>query len=318
MDHADPLDFDDATMEVLTPHEHAAREEVLEWRGEEAGPLQSALSAAEEKAGAAMKWATPPVAQKTVQSAIEGGLEMVQDASRQTFRASKVLEKARAKGIKAEGTEAEAAEAKGEEEISEVGDLAHAPLSALDQLSGTYHMPNKLLAAGEGGICGAGGIEGAAADLPLLFGIAFRGVQQVGTCYGFDMDDPDVKPAVLGLFSLGAGASSAAKARMLGDLHVAAEAFARGWTYKKAAERTMSGTAARVLKKMTRRLPRRIARKVTKQKLAQSLPAIGAAIGAGFNYRFVGNTLRAARMAFRSLYLSRKYRGGLRPPPASA
>lgn len=165
MDHADPLDFDNGTMEALTPHEHTARDEILEWRGEEAGPLRSVLNALQEKAGTA-KWATPPVAQRTVRSAIEGGLEMVQDASRWTFRTSAVLKKARAEGL----------------EVDQVTDLAAAPLSDLDALSKSYHMPNKLLAAGEGGACGAGGLGAAAADLPLLFGVAFRGVQQVGTC----------------------------------------------------------------------------------------------------------------------------------------
>jgi len=302
MDHDDPLDFEDDTMEALTLHEHTAREEILEWRGKEAGPLQSVLSALQEKTGAAVKWATPPVARDTVQSAIQGGLEMMQDASRWTFRTSKVLQKAREEGL----------------EAGQVADLAEAPLSALDKISKSYHAPNKLLAAGEGGVCGAGGAGAAAADLPLLFGITFRGVQQVGTCYGFDMTDPDVKPAVLGLFNLGAGASSAAKARTLVDLHVAAEAFAKRWTYQKVAERTATGTAAKTLKQMTQRLPKRIAHKVTKQKIAQSLPIVGAAIGAGFNYQFVSNTLRAARMAFRTLYLSRKYRGGPDAPALPA
>ncbi|MCS4099920.1 EcsC family protein [Salinibacter ruber] len=301
MSRNDPLDFDDETLAVLTSHEREARSEVLEWRGEDGGPLQSMLRAVQEKAGSVLKWATPAVAQDTVQDAVKGGLEMVQDASGYTFRASSVLEKARGQDISAD----------------EVSDLAGAPLSALDCLSARYHMPNKLLAAAEGGACGAGGLSGAAADLPLLFGISFRGVQQVGTCYGFDMDDPDVRPAVLGVFNVGAGAGSTAKARFLADIHIAAEAFAKRWTYEKAAERTATGAAARTLKQMTRRLPRKIARKVTKQKLAQALPAIGAAIGGTFNYRFVSRTLTAARMTFRSLYLSRKYGGGSALAPSS-
>lgn len=289
---ADPLDFDDETLGALTPHERTARSEVRAWRRDDGGALQAALRAVQDKAGSALQWATPTVAQETVRNAIEGGLEMVQDASRFTFRTSSVLKKARKEQIDA----------------NEVSDLADVSLSALDALSARYHMPNKLLAAGEGGVCGAGGIGAAAADLPLLLGVAFRGVQQVGTCYGFDMEDPDVRPAVLGIFNVGAGASSAAKARFLVDIHVAAEAFAKRWTYQQVAERTATGTAAQTLKRMTRRLPQRIAHKVTKQKLAQALPLIGAAVGGTFNYRFVSRTLTAARMTFRSLYLTRKYR----------
>jgi len=288
----DPLDFNADTLDALTSHERTARSEVLDWRSTDETGLLSVLNTLQEQAGTALNWVTPPVAQQTVRQALDGGLEMVQDASRFTFRTTAVLKKARSEGLEAEHVE----------------DLADAPLSALDRISKTYHLPNKLLAAGEGSACGAAGIGGAAADLPLLFGVAFRGVQQVGTCYGFDMEDPDVRPAVLGIFNLGAGASSAAKARVLVDLHVAAEAFAKQWTYQKVAKQTATGTVAQTLKQMTRRLPRRIARKITKQKLAQALPAVGAAVGGAFNYRFVSRTLTAARMAFRSLYLTRKYR----------
>jgi uncharacterized protein (DUF697 family) len=171
----------------------------------------------------------------------------------------------------------------------------------------SYHAPNKYLAALEGGVCGLGGPGAAAADLPLLFSIACRAIQQVGTCYGFNMDDPDVQPVVLSVFNVGAGASSAAKARFLLDLHVAAEAFAKRWTYQKVAEQTVTGGAAQALKQMTRRLPQKIAHKVTKQKLAQALPVLGAAVGASFNYAFLKRTLTAARRAFQALYLSGKY-----------
>jgi hypothetical protein len=123
-------------------------------------------------------------------------------------------------------------------------------------------------------------------------------------------------PAVLGIFNVGAGASSAAKARLLVDIHVAAQAFAKRWTYQKVAERTATGTGRPHLEAPSASPAQQIARKVTKQKLAQALPVVGAAVGDAFNYRFVSHTLTAARMVFRSLYLRRKYGDG--PAHASA
>lgn len=297
----DPLDFDDETLAQLTDHEREARDNIVEWRSTGDGALASAVEALQSSVGTALTRITPEDVRTTVATAVEGGLGMVQDGARFTFRVDSVLETARSEGLSAD----------------RVADLQGAALKDLDRVARSYHAPNKYLAALEGGACGLGGPGAAAADLPLLFGIACRGVQQVGTCYGFDMDDPDVRPIVLSVFNVGAGASGAAKARFLIDLHVAAEAFAKRWTYRKVAERTVSGGAAQALKQMTRRLPQKIARKVTKQKLAQALPVVGAAVGATFNYAFLDRTLTAARRAFQALYLSGKYGPGS-PPDAGA
>jgi len=228
---------------------------------------------------------------------------MLRDGSRLTIRREALLEEAQSRGLPGDT----------------VVDLADAPLEDLDNLASTCFRANKALAAVEGGACGFGGPESTAADLPLLFGLSCRAIQQVGTCYGFDMDDPDTTPVVLNTLNVGAGASSSAKAAFLLDLHVVAEAFAKRWTYKKVATRTFTGTGTQLLKQTTRRLPKKIAHKVTKAKLAQSLPLVGVVVGAGFNYWFLQGVLQSARMGFRTLYLSRKYGGpDSGPPPVCA
>ena len=297
----DPLDFDDETLDCLTGYEREARADIIEWRSADDDVLSSAVEAVQSSVGSAFTKITPEDVRMTLETAIEGGLGMVQDGARFTFRVGSVLEAAQSEGLRAD----------------QVTDLRGEALEDLNRLAQSYHTPNKYLAALEGRVCGLGGPGTAAADLPLLFGIACRAVQQVGTCYGFNMDAPDVRPVVLSVFNVGAGASSAAKARFLLDLHVAAEAFAKRWTYQKVAERTVSGGAAQALKQMTRRLPQKIARKVTKQKLAQALPVLGAAVGATFNYAFLNKTLTAARRAFQTLYLTGKYGPGS-PPDAGA
>lgn len=298
----DPLDFDDETLRVLTPYERRVRREILDWRSTDASRVQKILDALSTPAEWTLKRLSTAAARDTVTEALRGGLEMVQDGSRRTFRVRSVLANARSHGVSAET----------------VADLRTADLERLDELARTHERPNKWLAAVEGGTCGLGGVGATLADLPLLFGIALRAVQQIGTCYGFDVEDPDVRPVALSVFNVGAGASSSAKAALLADVHVAAEAFARKWTYEKVARRTTTGAAAQALKRMTRRLPQKIARKVTKQKLVQTLPLVGAAIGAGFNYAFLSTTARAARMTFRSLFLTRRYgpASGSVPVPA--
>lgn len=145
------------------------------------------------------------------------------------------------------------------------------------------------------------------ADVPVLFGLALRAIQQIGTAYGFDMRDPAMRPVVLGVLSASSAASSAAKANVLLDMKVAAAAFATKTTYDKVARISATGAAAKALKKATTHLPKKIALNVTKRKLAQTIPYLGAAVGAGFNYWFLSSTAEAAYMVFRELHLQEKY-----------
>jgi hypothetical protein len=298
----DPLDFDDDTLQALTRYERRVRAEILDWRSTEGSRLQTVLDMLSTPAEWTLKRLADASAHQTVVNALHGGMELVQDASLFTVRPDRMLDKAQKHGISADT----------------VSDLRHASLQSLDALSGRYVLPNKIAAGLEGAVLGMTGPAAALADLPVLFAIGLRAVQQIGTCYGFDMEDPDVQPLALSVFHVGAGTSSASKSALLVDVHVAAEAFARKWTYQKVAGRTTTGSAAQAVKRLTQRLPQKIAHKVTKQKLAQALPIIGAGIGGGFNYHFLSTTAQAARMTFRSLFLSRRYGPSSGSVPLSA
>jgi hypothetical protein len=54
---------------------------------------------------------------------------------------------------------------------------------------------NAILAAVEGGGCRAGRGLLIAADIPLLFGINLRLIQQIGASYGFPLHGPAIPPA---------------------------------------------------------------------------------------------------------------------------
>lgn len=274
----------------MTPHERAVRAEIDGWRDEKDGVLTKALNVA----GLPVGWAyerMPDAGRKTVERAVLGFMEMLRDASRWTYPDGGIVEEARKLGM----------------EVDDYRDLSGQDLEKLDRLARSYFGTNKVVAALEGGGCGLGGVALIAADIPLLFGISFRAVQQIGSCYGFDMEDPEMTPVVMSVFNVGSTASSTAKTAALLDMRVAAVAFGRNWTYGKVAERTSTGVVAALLKERTKHLPKDIANNITKRKLAQAIPLVGAAVGASFNYWFLSNTTRAAYMVFREMYLARKY-----------
>jgi hypothetical protein len=274
-----------------TPYERRVRAEIEAWGNEQEGALTKALNVA----GLPVGWAyerIPDAGRRTVERTVLGFMEMLRDGSRWTYPDGGVVEEARKLGI----------------EVDDYRDLRHHDLEKLDRIARGYFGTNKAVAL-EGAGCGLGGMALIVADILLLFGIAFRAVQQIGSCYGFDMEDPEMTPVVMGVFNVGSTASSTDKTAALMDMRVAAVAFGKNWTYGRVAESTSTGVVAALLKERTKHLPKDIANNVTKRKLAQAIPLVGAAVGAGFNYWFLSNTTRAAYMVFREMYLARKYGG---------
>ena len=274
----------------MTPYEHRVHKEIEDWQSEKDGLLTRILNFAGKPVEFVYN-AAPDALTGTVEKAIMGFMEMLRDGSQWTYPDSDIVKEAAKVGV----------------HVEHYRDLREHDTEKLDRIAQRYFTSNKVLAALEGAGCGLGGLALIAADIPALFLISFRSVQQIGSAYGFDMDDPEMLPVVMSVFNVGASASSAAKTAALADLRIAASAFAKNWTYKKVAERTQTGVAAQLLKERVKHLPKDIANNVTKRKLAQAIPVVGAVVGAGFNYWFLSNTTRGAYMIFRDLHLKRKY-----------
>jgi len=163
-----------------------------------------------------------------------------------------------------------------------------------------FFSENAVLAAVEGGGTGLGGAVLIAADIPLLFGINLRLIQQIGASYGFDVSSPAYSPLVLAIFNVAASSSRASKSQALREITVAAAAIAQDGAYK--------GRVSGTFQDQNRHLPREIAKNIAGRKVAQLIPIAGAAIGAGINYWFTTETAETAFMLFRALYIERKER----------
>jgi hypothetical protein len=277
----------------LAPYEQDAQRQILRWRDRRDGMVSRSVNALTSRVVEGLGKAVPEQLSHALFRAVQGALDGLCDAAFFSYSDRLILEEAGKLGLPAQS----------------VAQLAECDLEHLDRLARRFFQSNKLLAALEGGGTGFGGAALIAADVPALFAISFRAIQQIGTSYGFDMSDPEMRPVVLSVLGTGAASSSAAKAQALLDMRLAANAFASGWSYQRVAEFTATGVAARAMKKVSEKLPRDIAKELSRKKLAQVLPFVGAAVGAGFNYWFLSTTTEAAYMLFRELYLERKYPG---------
>tara|TARA_R110002050_G_scaffold65444_1_gene141707 strand:- start:1075 stop:1926 length:852 start_codon:yes stop_codon:yes gene_type:complete len=274
-----------------TNYEKGVQQEIEHWKNEKEGGLSKFLTTISKPFVWLYDNVIPNSVDKTISKAVLGFLEMLRDFSFWTYSNSDFIKEAKKIDI----------------QIVDYRDLKNEDLETCDRIARRYFNSNKIIALLEGLGCGLGGFALIVADIPALFTISFRAVQQIGSSYGFDMEDPDMFPVVMSVFNAGSAASSTAKAAALADMRIAAKAYAKNWTYKKVAQRTQTGIIANLLKQRTKNLPKDIANNVTKRKLSQTIPVFGAAIGAGFNYWFLSSTVRSAYMIFRDMYITRKY-----------
>ena len=268
----------------LTDYEKEAQRQIEKWQRGNTSILSQALNWAMTPMDWVVERVVPADLIDQASEYVSQFLSFLNDASEWTYNEDSVLTKARALGIEAAGLE----------------DLREKPLEKLDEIARGHFTENQIMAAVEGGGTGLGGAVLIAADIPLLFTINFRLIQQIGGSYGFPMRGPEYRPLILSIYNVAASGSKDAKGDALREITVAAAAIANGQSYK--------GRVRGTFREQNRHLPREIAKNIIERKIGQAIPIAGAAVGAGINYWFTTETAEAAFMLFRALYLERKER----------
>ena len=270
----------------LSDHERQAQREIERWtRGGDESVLQQALGFAMRPFDWASDHLVPEKVVDALGDALNSMLGSLSDASTWTYNDDDLVAQAREAGLA----------------VDEAVDLRDKPLEVLDPLAQSLVSQNSVMAALSGGGAGLGGALLVAADVPVLFTLNLRLIQQVGAAYGFPMRGPEYQPLVLHIFNVAASGSREAKADALREISVAGAALAHGSGYR-------GRSAAGTLREQVGHLPREIAKNLAARKLAQLIPVAGAAVGAGVNYWFTEGTAKAAVMLFRALYLEHKER----------
>jgi len=268
----------------LTAYEKDVQREIDKWQRADASLLMQAFNLVMKPVDWVVERTVPPEVVDQAGAAVEQFLSVLNDASEWTYDSSDVLNAARKRGL----------------DVEKVADLRDQPLEELDAIAKGYVTENAILAAVEGGGTGLGGAFLIAADIPLLFTINLRVIQQIGAAYGFSMQGPAYRPLVLSIFNVAASDDTQARHLALREITVAASAFANDLEYR--------GRVSGTFNSQNRHLPREIAKNLVGRKVLQAIPIAGAAVGAGINYWFTSEAATAAFMLFRALYLERKER----------
>ena len=268
----------------LNDYERNVRREIETWQHGDASFIAQAMNWAMQPMDWVVRRTVPADMVDQADKAVSDFLSLLNDASGWTYDPDEALDAARRHGV----------------DVEKVVELRDHPLDKLDKLAKSYVSENAILAAVEGGGTGLGGALLIAADIPLLFTINLRLIQQIGAAYGFPVKGPEYRAIVLSIFNVAASSGKEAKNEALREITVAAAAIAGELGYK--------GRVSGTFRDQNRHLPREIAKNIVGRKLAQAIPVAGAAVGAGINYWFTTETAETAYMLFRALYLERKER----------
>jgi uncharacterized protein (DUF697 family) len=288
-----------AESEAFDAYEENAAKEIRRWADGDPSALSKALRLLSKPLDWAAERSATESAMKEVNERIVAVLDSLSEASTWTYDPEHVLGRAR--------DDIDLAD------TASLADLRAAPMPRLDELARTFFTENTILSALEGGGTGLGGVALLAADVPILFTINLRLIQQVAASYGFRFGGPRARPLVLRVFSAAVADTPEARQEALRELRAAGKAAARGEA--PGTDRDDIGVAAAssegtegtdTTENQSRVLINEIARNIAAREMAQLIPLAGAATGAGLNYWFTSATAETAYMLSRALFLEHR------------
>ncbi len=172
-------------------------------------------------------------------------------------------------------------------------------LKAADEAAKHYWNWHLAYAAGEGAALGAGGILSLVADIPALFTMSFRLIQEIALCYGYDINTDEEKEYIMQILRVGSTSDIKTKAEFVICMKQVEEVLIKV-TWKKMSESLAKQEMSKLsLLAALRNFAKSLGIQLTKRKALQMVPLIGALVGASFNYTFMNDVGRAAYMSYR-------------------
>jgi len=220
--------------------------------------------------------AVPEAVKEKISQALYQVLLQVRDHSRDTVRRQSLYDQISQRA----GTD-----------VSDPANLARQPLKTLDTAAHRVVSAHRQLAMVQGGVTGAAGLPGLLADVPSLYFLVFRCVEEVACCYGFPADSEMERDHILKVVDVGHYLESANKRKGMLELESMDDMLRRGAPVKDL-ERT-------VVAKGLQALSRQMSSRLVQRKLAQTIALVGALIGASVNAALVSDVGLTAIHAYR-------------------
>jgi hypothetical protein len=266
----------------------SARNEITLWEDEKPGMLKKVGAAVLLPAEKAAEKLIPQRVQETVAKAIEACLAFLATQGPRTFDSEAIRKSVhdRAQALSGDRPPTFAEH-----------------LQAADERAQHYLNWHVGYAATEGAGTGVLGLPGLAADIPALFGILIRQIQEIGCCYGYNPSIIQEREYLLHILRAG----TAANVKLKMEFVVAMKQFEQlllNMAWKQMAKELANKqiTKGALLAGM-RQFAKSLGIQLTKRKALQMIPIIGAVVGASLNGVLANDIGRAAYMSYRRRWL---------------
>lgn len=198
--------------------------------------------------------------------------------------------------------------------ITEIAELRQKAMHFCDAQADSVHNWAIGYAASEGAVTGVAGFAGMAADIPAIITIAFRTINKIGLCYGFENVTEQDNLRILSILSV-SGANTIEEKQValesLAELNSALAIESRKQLAQKTVNNELSKEAGKIV---VRGLARQLGINLTRRKTLQVIPVVGAAVAAGVNGAFINDVAWAARRIFQEAWLNSKYSAEVNNP----
>lgn len=188
--------------------------------------------------------------------------------------------------------------------VSRIEELQHKDLQLSDEMADSVHNWAIGLATTEGGITGALGLVGIAADIPTLITMSFREIHKIGLCYGYECNSEHMQNVVFQIFSIAGANNMKEKYSSLLLLKRFQNIIVKE-TWKEIVEKASAKSVSEyAFLAALKKLAEQLGINFSKRKALQAIPVFGGFIGASMNASFLSDIGWAARRVFQEMWLA--------------
>lgn len=180
-------------------------------------------------------------------------------------------------------------------EISDLREVRRVDLRALDRVARRSVEAHRRAAAVEGGVSGLAGLPGLVMDVPALYGLIFRMIQEISLAYGFPVAPPSERIHILKVLDVGHRSDPEARRNGLQEIEAVQGLLHAGVPTREIEKQ--------VLLRGLQALAEKLGVELAHRKLAQALAVVGSVVGAGVNYQLLGEVGDTAWHAYRRRFL---------------
>lgn len=191
-----------------------------------------------------------------------------------------------------------------------------ARLKAADDEARTIWNLHLAMVAGEGAAAGTAGLPGLLVDIPALFGLVFRLMQEIGTCYGYDVTKPEEQEYILQVLRTASAGELKTKMEALLLLKELEQVLISISWRKIGADLAAKQLSKFSLSAVSQQLAKSLGMNLTKRKALQMVPIVGGLVGGSFNAMFAYEVGQAAYMSYRRRWIEEQGHGTYRATAA--